>query len=272
MLVLENVHWKIAAKSILTNISLQVRAGELLVVLGANGAGKSSLLQLMAGATKPSRGRIRLKGRALKDYSAKALAQQRAVLPQKTQMAFDLSVLDTVALGRYAYGELPQKSQTIALEQLRALGLQAYAERGIWQLSGGQQQRVHWARCLCQLHQESPEAKLLLLDEPTASLDLQYQHEVLQKAQQLAHEKGYAVLAILHDLNLAAQYADRLLFLRKGKQIGIGPVAQLLQPDTIRACFGVEAVVQQHPVLNCPTVLTYGAAARTTTSSFHPQP
>lgn len=268
MLRIENIDWSIGSATILSQISLEIKVGELVIILGPNGAGKSSLLQLMAGSQSPQTGSIHLKGKPLSSWSAKALARERAVLPQQTHIPFDLSVLDTVCLGRYAQEELPAQSRAIAKEQLRQVGMLDYAERSIRQLSGGQQQRVHFARCLAQLYQAKPVSKLLLLDEPTASLDLQYQHEVLQQAQQLAREERYAVVAILHDINLAAQYADRLLFLRAGRSLGLGAVAEMLCPQKIQACFGVEAIVQPHPVLNCPSVLTYGKQAAFIDSSI----
>ena len=254
-------------RQILSDIDLSLPAGQVIGVLGANGAGKSTLLAALAGELSPSTGRITLNGRPLSAWPAAELASCRAVLPQSPSLQFDLPVATVIGMGAYPHarhsrtGAHPTNRHDTAqaamaedqriLQRVLALAdVQDLYERRYRRLSGGEQQRVHLARVLYQLllaRQGHNEYRVLMLDEPTASLDPRHQLHLLSAVHTLAHEENVAVLVIVHDLNLAAGCCDRLLLLGQGRVAACGTPAQVLTPDTLRQVYGVEATVLPHP-------------------------
>ena len=254
-------------RQILSDIDLSLPAGQVIGVLGANGAGKSTLLAALAGELSPSAGRITLNGRPLSAWPAVELARCRAVLPQSPSLQFDLPVATVIGMGAYPHarhtwtGAHPTNRHDTAqaataedqriLQRVLALAdVQDLYERRYRRLSGGEQQRVHLARVLYQLllaRQGHDEYRVLMLDEPTASLDPRHQLHLLSAVHTLAHEENVAALVIVHDLNLAAGCCDRLLLLGQGRVAACGTPAQVLTPDTLRQVYGVEATVLPHP-------------------------
>lgn len=254
-------------RQILSDIDLSLPAGQVIGVLGANGAGKSTLLAALAGELSPSAGRITLNGRPLSAWPAVELASCRAVLPQSPSLQFDLPVATVIGMGAYPHarhsriGAHPTNRHDTAqaamaedqriLQRVLALAdVQDLYERRYRRLSGGEQQRVHLARVLYQLllaRQGYNEYRVLMLDEPTASLDPRHQLHLLSAVHTLAHEENVAALVIVHDLNLAAGCCDRLLLLGQGRVAACGTPAQVLTPDTLRQVYGVEATVLPHP-------------------------
>ena len=254
-------------RQILSDIDLSLPAGQVIGVLGANGAGKSTLLAALAGELSPSAGRITLNGRPLSAWPAAELASCRAVLPQSPSLQFDLPVATVIGMGAYPHarhtrtGAHPTNRHDTAqaamaedqriLQRVLALAdVQDLYERRYRRLSGGEQQRVHLARVLYQLllaRQGHDEYRVLMLDEPTASLDPRHQLHLLSAVHTLAHEENVAALVIVHDLNLAAGCCDRLLLLGQGRVAACGTPAQVLTPDTLRQVYGVEATVLPHP-------------------------
>ena len=254
-------------RQILSDIDLSLPAGQVIGVLGANGAGKSTLLAALAGELSPSTGRITLNGRPLSAWPAAELASCRAVLPQSPSLQFDLPVATVIGMGAYPHarhsriGAHPTNRHDTAqaamaedqriLQRVLALAdVQDLYERRYRRLSGGEQQRVHLARVLYQLllaRQGHNEYRVLMLDEPTASLDPRHQLHLLSAVHTLAHEENVAALVIVHDLNLAAGCCDRLLLLGQGRVAACGTPAQVLTPDTLRQVYGVEATVLPHP-------------------------
>jgi hemin import ATP-binding protein hmuV len=254
-------------RQILSDIDLSLPAGQVIGVLGANGAGKSTLLAALAGELSPSAGRITLNGRPLSAWPAAELASCRAVLPQSPSLQFDLPVATVIGMGAYPHarhsriGAHPTNRHDTAqaamaedqriLQRVLALAdVQDLYERRYRRLSGGEQQRVHLARVLYQLllaRQGYNEYRVLMLDEPTASLDPRHQLHLLSAVHTLAHEENVAALVIVHDLNLAAGCCDRLLLLGQGRVAACGTPAQVLTPDTLRQVYGVEATVLPHP-------------------------
>lgn len=254
-------------RQILSDIGLSLPAGQVIGVLGANGAGKSTLLAALAGELSPSAGRITLNGRPLSAWPAVELASCRAVLPQSPSLQFDLPVATVIGMGAYPHarhsrtGAHPTNRHDTAqaamaedqriLQRVLALAdVQDLYERRYRRLSGGEQQRVHLARVLYQLllaRQGYNEYRVLMLDEPTASLDPRHQLHLLSAVHTLAHEENVAALVIVHDLNLAAGCCDRLLLLGQGRVAACGTPAQVLTPDTLRQVYGVEATVLPHP-------------------------
>ncbi len=264
MIELHDVSYRVGGRSLVSDMQLHVRAGEVVAVVGANGAGKTTLLRLLSGELRPSSGTITLDGRALAAYAPDALARRRAVLAQQSSLAFGFSSLEVVLLGRTPHHTSLAENIEIALDAMAMAGVQHLAHQPYPTLSGGEQQRVHLARALAQIGNRASgdgaaTPGYLLLDEPTASLDLVHQHGVLGRARELAGA-GVGVLAVLHDLNLAAQYADRIVALRQGELVAEGTPRALLSPDLIRATFGVAALVTDHPCLACPLVVTLSDA------------
>ena len=254
-------------RQILSDIDLSLPAGQVIGVLGANGAGKSTLLAALAGELSPSVGSVTLNGRLLSAWPAVELASCRAVLPQSPSLQFDLPVATVIGMGAYPHarhsrtGAHPTNrhdtAQAAMAEDQRILqrvlvlaDVQDLYERRYRRLSGGEQQRVHLARVLYQLllaRHGNDEYRVLMLDEPTASLDPRHQLHLLSAVHTLVHEENVAALVIVHDLNLAAGCCDRLLLLGQGRVAACGTPAQVLTPDTLRQVYGVEATVLPHP-------------------------
>lgn len=214
-LVLHRVSRVDCGKTRVAAVSVDFRPGELTVIVGPNGSGKSSLLKLLSGELAPSFGRVSLDGQDLANWQRVALAQRRAVLPQDVPAHLPYTVSEVVALGRTPhFPESPATTATAVADGLLRVGLDSHAHQPYARLSGGQRARVQYARCQAQLY-GSRETPILLLDEPTASLDPRWQHACLQQARERTQE-GWCVICVLHDLNLASTYADRIILLHNG--------------------------------------------------------
>jgi len=264
LLNIHSLSCRVGEKALLSDVSVELMPGEFLVVIGRNGAGKTTLLKHAVGEMHSPQGQIEIFGQLLESHSARELAKKRAVLAQSTPLHFDYQVLEVVLLGRIPH----QKRQVetvddvnIARECLARVGLEDYEERDYLTLSGGEQQRVHLARVLAQIEHAPGEIhqpeRLLFLDEPISSLDIAHQHEVLDLAKQLTTE-GVGVFAILHDLNLAAQYADRIVILSQGKVLATGAPTQVLTQETLYEAFHYHVHVARHPNLDCPLIISGG--------------
>jgi len=241
------------SRTVLKGLDLQVSQGEFLAVVGPNGSGKSTLVRAISRGLKPAAGRILLQGREINRLTARELARQMAVVAQDTAIGFDFTVEEIVTLGRLPYrsrlwGETEQDRAAVR-RALLATGTEPLADRLVTQLSGGERQRAMIARALAQ------EPSLLILDEPTAHLDISHQVEVLDLCRRLNQERGLTVLAVLHDLNLAAQYASRVLLLRDGATYATGVPATVLTEANIEAVYGSRVQVVQHPVEGTPHVI-----------------
>lgn len=238
---------------ILQDIEFELQAGEVLAVLGTNGAGKSTLMATLTGELPAHSGEVLLGGRPLAEWSSLQRAQRLAVLPQSSSLAFAFAVEEVVAMGRLPHASGHQRDQQIIAAALAAADVLHLRGRSYLTLSGGERQRVHLARVLAQIW-EAGEQACLILDEPTASLDLAHQQLSLQQAREVA-SRGGAVLLVLHDLNLAARYADRLLLLDKGAMVALGTPWEVLQASLIQQVFGVSVQVQRHPQEDCPLII-----------------
>ena len=229
--------------SIVSDVSLSLSAGDILMLLGPNGAGKSTVLKAISGEL-PSRGQINIAGRELAEWPVRKLSRRRAIMPQSVEVNFPLTVEEVVALGRprAARGEPDPVVDRLMAE----LDIRDLRHRLLPGLSGGEQQRVQLARVLGQII-DTPGDRLLLLDECTSALDPAHQQLVLEYVQRLAKEQGMAVIAIVHDLNLAAQFADRLLIMRAGRCYQEGTVEQVLKPSVLEAVYGFRARVMALP-------------------------
>ena len=251
-----NVSRRYGPTCVLEKTDLSLVSGELTVIVGPNGAGKSTLASILCGESQPSSGQILLEGQDLRKTSISDLAERRAVLPQSTHLSFPFTVLEVVRLGVLFDRLKREEANALVIRMLKQVDLQGFAGRFYQQLSGGEQQRVQLARVLCQLEssREPAKRKALFLDEPVSSLDIRHQLDIMTIARGIADD-GVTVLAILHDLNLAALFADRVVMMSKGRCVADGPAADVITDDRIRAVFGVEAYVNAAPEGRYPFVL-----------------
>lgn len=242
-----------AGRTLLDDVSFAQHAGEFIVLIGPNGAGKSSLIRAVSGEWAADGG-LRLFGRARRAWPQQQLAQRVAVMPQHSALAFDFSVREVVQMGRLPHRQLRAGENAAHVEAvLRELDLKSFADRPFTTLSGGERQRVQFARALVQIAGNEADS-LLILDEPTAALDLAQQAAVLGLARRRAAQ-GAAVLAVVHDLNLAARYADRVLLMKHGQLQADGSVAAIYQPALLSAAFGIAIDVERAQADGRPLVV-----------------
>lgn len=234
----------LARRPLLTDINLQLHAGQVTALIGPNGAGKSTLFKCIAGEHSPS-GHLRLLGRERSQWPRQALARQLAVLPQQSGLQFPFLASEVVSLGRIPHQCSERENQPIIEQAMQQAQVWHLRDAPYPQLSGGEKQRVHFARVLAQLT-GTDKQRILLLDEPTSALDLGQQHVLLSEAQRLAAE-GCAVLVIVHDLNLAARYGDQLVLLDQGKIACIGTPETVLTPANVEQYFGYPAQLLRSP-------------------------
>jgi len=257
MLEISNVSLNIGRKILVDSISFSVQPGELVAICGPNGAGKSSLMRLLSGELKPSGGDVSWHGTALADWNLLALARQRALLQQRCEVSFDYTALEVILLGRHPHHRGATRPLDIQVAEAALQEVDAsHLEGQIYTtLSGGEQARVQMARVLAQIWEASDIPRLLLLDEPTAALDPRQQHRILSVARQWAQKDDVAVIAIVHDLNLAAQYADRIALLRDGRLQLIDSVENAVTPQAVKACFDLPCVMLPHPDGGMPVMV-----------------
>jgi iron complex transport system ATP-binding protein len=244
----EAIEVRAGTKVLITDVSLTLAPGEFLAVIGPNGAGKSTLLGALAGDRPLAKGRVLLEGKPLAYWSKRTLAHRRAVLPQHSNVAFDFTGLQVAMLGLLAHRDRLSERQMQSLVE-QALGETeaiAFADRPYTVLSGGERQRVQLARVLAQCDavrgDVDPAARpFLLLDEPIAGLDLSHQHAALASARRRV-ERGLGVLAVLHDLNMAARYADRVAIMERGRLTALGPTDVTLDPKRLSDVFATPIV------------------------------
>ena len=239
---------------VLSGVTAEIAGGEFVGIVGPNGSGKTTLLRSIARVLKPSSGAVSIGGKDVFSISPRELAREMGVVPQETVPAFEFSALEIVLMGRTPHLRRFQsesdKDIAIAEESMRRTGTLELADRPFAALSGGERQRVVIARALAQ------EPKIILLDEPTSHLDINYQFEIMGLVKRLNKEQGITVLTVLHDLNLAAQYCDRLLMLSKGKIRTAGTPADVLTAGNVKSVYGVDVWVRKHPTSGRPYVIS----------------
>ena len=242
-----------AGRTLLSDLSFALHPAQFTALIGPNGAGKSSLIRAMTGEW-PAQGDLRLFGQARTHWPRRTLAQRVAVMPQQSTLSFDFTVREVVAMGRLPHRHLRAAHNAAHVEAvLDELKLTALAARPFTTLSGGERQRVQFARALAQIAGRE-EAALLILDEPTAALDLAQQAAVLGLARRRS-ALGTCVLAVVHDLNLAARYADRVLMMQGGRLHADGGVASTYQAATLSAAFGIKVDVEHTVCDGAPMVI-----------------
>jgi iron complex transport system ATP-binding protein len=252
-LIMKDISFSYLNGFCLRQVSLMVEKGEMVALLGPNGSGKTTLIKLAAGVLNPQRGEVLLGEARLRKLSRKEIARRVAVVPQSFNIPFAFTVAEVVMLGRTPFiktfsGE-EERDRSIARRAMEITGIEQFSKRTFNELSGGERQKSILAMALAQ------EPKLILLDEPTAHLDINHQVEILELIKGLNREQGVTVLGAMHDLNLAALYFDRLVLLKEGAIFAQGSPAAVLTEKTIYDVFGATVHIQQHPSAEVPHIV-----------------
>lgn len=257
MLTLQNISYSIGTLQILNEVSFEALPGETTVILGANGAGKSTLLKIACGAIQATDGSVRIHGKELNQWKPAELAKCTAVLQQQNVLSLPFKVSDVVMMGRYPHF----KKQPAALdydvvnEAIKKVGISKLADKNYLDLSGGEQQRVHLARVFAQIwSSDSYDTRYLFMDEPSNNLDIRHQHNSLNMAREFAAE-GHTVVAILHDLNLALQYADKIMLLKRGKGVAFGTPEEVMTERIVSKVFDYPLNIFNHPEYGHPIIM-----------------
>jgi iron complex transport system ATP-binding protein len=252
MLEARNISVNYGERQAVAGVSLKLNAGEITAILGPNGAGKSTLLRALNGALKPSVGEIVLDEFPLNTYSRRAISRRIAAVAQEADLRFPVTVFEFVLGGRYAWastgawGWESSRDIEIAREVLQETELEDFSGRIMNELSGGERQRAVLARAL------ATEATNLLLDEPTANLDLGHQAGILALVRDRCDRRGASAAVVTHDINLAAEFADRLLLIKGGQPVALGTPAEVLTEKLVNDVFDVKVLVDAHPVTGVP--------------------
>jgi iron complex transport system ATP-binding protein len=252
MLSVRNVTIKYENCEILQNVSFKLESGQILAVLGENGAGKTTLLKSLNGGLPIAAGEILLDEKTLKEYSRREISRKISVVAQETETKFPIKVLEFVLAGRFANGGVfgweSKQDLQIAQNALANCDLKDFEPRLMNELSGGERQRVVFARAL------ATEAKILLLDEPTANLDLAHQALLFRLVREKCDAGNFSAVVVTHDLNLAAAFADEVLLLKNGGILAIGKPETVLKTETLREVFQTELLVDAHPASRKPRI------------------
>jgi iron complex transport system ATP-binding protein len=252
MLEAKNITVNYGPRQAVANISLRAEPGELIAIIGPNGAGKSTLLRVLNGSMKATDGEVWLDEVPMQTLARRAVARQIAVVAQESDLRFPVTVMEFVLGGRYAWsntwGWETEHDVEIAHGILRETELEEFATRLMNELSGGERQRAVLARAL------ATEARVLLLDEPTANLDLAHQATMLRLLRSRCDERKVAGVVVTHDVNLAAEFADRVLLMQSGGAIAEGKPGEVLTRDLMKKVFGLEVIVDAHPISGMPRI------------------
>jgi len=257
MLSTTNISYSIGKKSILSKVSAEFLPGEFNMILGPNGSGKSTFLKIFSGELHSNEGDVLYDGKKIRSIKNDELAKYRAVMSQQPELSFPLMVDEVVMMGRYPHFNFNPNKKDIAIceEVMERLNLSSFNERNYLTLSGGEKQRVQFARVLAQIWEQPVEGtRYLFLDEPLTSLDINYQQEFLQVAREFT-SKDTVLVAVMHDINLATQYADRLFFLKQGELIAQGKPKDILNEALIKKVFDVNVKLINNPLTNNPLII-----------------
>ncbi|MDX6694740.1 MAG: cobalamin transport system ATP-binding protein [Blastocatellia bacterium] len=262
MLEARDISVSYGRRSVLTNVTLRTKPGELTAIIGPNGAGKSTLMRALNGALAPTRGEVLLDGKPLAAFARRAVARRIAVVAQEAELRFPVTVLEFVLGGRYAWAGMSawgwetERDMEIARAALSETGLADFGGRLMNELSGGERQRAVLARAL------ATEAGILLLDEPTANLDLAHQARLLALVRARCDTRRAAAVIVTHDLNLAAEFADHLLLIKDGRVLADGSPREALTPELLEQVFAVRILVDAHPLTGAPRITPVHEARR----------
>ncbi len=251
-IVVKNLIHNYGDTAILKNLSFSIQKGDFFIIIGPNGSGKTTLMKTMSGILKVQNGLLEVMGRPIKTYSRKALGRTIAFVPQTMQADFPFTTREVVLMGRSPYlgmlGLEQKADHEIARKAMAFTEVESLADRKLDQLSGGERQRVFIARAICQ------EPQIMLLDEPTASLDLAHQVKIMDLMEELKEQKQITVVMVSHDVNLAAMYGDRLLLLKQGKIVTLGKPDNVLTYQTLEETYGCTLLVDESPLGKFPRV------------------
>lgn len=246
MIEIENVSFSYIEDLVVKDVSGSVSDGEFVGIIGPNGAGKSTLLKLMDGILQPKQGSIRLQQKPLSEYNRKELAKSIGFVPQNFTTAFSYSVYHIVLMGRYphlsAFSSEGLEDHRIVEECMKSTDVWKFRQRQFGELSGGEKQRVVLASALAQ------EPRILLLDEPTSSLDIKYQRQFYGILQELRRRRGMTIVVVTHDINLAARYCERLILLKRGEVVEDGAPHKVITKEMMESVYEVEVEILSHPV------------------------
>lgn len=252
MLEAKNITINYGARAAVAGVSLLPKPGEVIAIIGPNGAGKSTFLRALNGSLPISSGQVLLDGKPLSTFARRAVARHIAVVAQESDLRFPVTVMEFVLGGRHAWttawGWETERDVDIARNVLRETELEDFAARLMNELSGGERQRAVLARAL------ATEASVLLLDEPTANLDLAHQATMLRLVRARCDNGSAAAVVVTHDVNLAAEFADRVLLMKDGRTIASGPPGEVLTADLLRKVFDLEVLVDAHPISGAPRI------------------
>jgi iron complex transport system ATP-binding protein len=252
MLEANHITVNYGTRAAVVDVSLRAGPGELLTIIGPNGAGKSTLLRALNGSVNPTRGEVLLDSRPIASYARRAIARRIAVVAQEAELRFPVTVLEFVLGGRYAWssawGWETDQDVEIAQRILRETELEEFGARLMNELSGGERQRAVVARAL------ATEARVFLLDEPTANLDLAHQATMLRLVRGRCDERESAAVVVTHDINLAAEFADQAMLLKEGRAVAVGSPRAIFTPELLRKVFDLEVLVDAHPVTGAPRI------------------
>lgn len=254
MLEARDITIKYGERVAVADVSLTLRSGEVTAIIGPNGAGKSTLLKALNGQVRHATGAVLLDGEPIEKFSRRSIGRRIAVVAQEAELRFPVTVLEFVLGGRFAWastagwGWETDRDLRIAEEVLNETELSGLSGRLMNELSGGERQRAVLARAL------ATEAGFLLLDEPTANLDLSHQATLLTLVRNRCDQHESAALVVTHDINLAAQFADHILLMKRGRVLQAGSPRAVLTPELLREVFDVTVLVDEHPVTNAPRV------------------
>lgn len=257
MLKTENIQYSIGAKKILNNINVEFIPGEFNMILGPNGSGKSSFLKIFSGEINKYEGAVFYDDKKIAHFKKEVLAKQRAVMSQQPELSFPLMVEEVVMMGRYPHFTFNPNKKDIDIcnQVMERMNLIPFKERNYLTLSGGEKQRVQYARVLAQIWEKPASGfRYLFLDEPLNSLDINYQQEFLQIAKEFTKDDTVLV-AVMHDINLAVQYADKLFFFKEGELMAHGKPNDILTSALIKNVFDVKATLINNPLTNNPLVI-----------------
>lgn len=249
-----NISFGIRDKIILDDVSLRLQPGRFTAIVGPNGAGKSTLLKALAYEYHQFQGKVVVNGKPVQQYKPKELSIVRAVLPQSSHVQFTFSVEQIIMLSRHAHRTTNIENEKIVDEVMTIVGVTSFRKRDYNTLSGGEKQRVQMARVLAQVWEETLYPRYILLDEPTSSLDIAQQQLIFNLARQVC-SRNIGVMAIVHDLNQAVQFADQLYFMRDGKITAQGEAQSVFTKANIEETFCCRVNVYHDPCNNCPFII-----------------